>query len=208
MQAVKSWQSVQRVTNQERAAVCLVFTLQAHGSVVWTKWPPPVPQHPLCRSCLFSTGAKKAAHCSSWEHFPCLTWVIAIIEYYSSSTIKECCIPTKTYLTFFPQLQQHPTFTSQVMVKTEVFQLSWTTIYIPYSSTLLASGAECACQEHHSQKGFDGLHPDKPFYSCCYQQLEHETNCDWVASQKLLEVGFYTCKMLHWLYFDEMIYCF
>lgn len=52
------------------------------------------------------------------------------------------------------------------MVKAEVFQLSWTIIYILSSSTLLALGAECACQEHHFllplDTGFDGLHPDKP----------------------------------------------
>lgn len=157
-----------RSHQSEGAAVCLVFTLQAHGSVVWTKWPPPGPfsSHSADHVCsaqkpriLLTTVVKNISHA--------LHRVIAIRKYYSSSIIKEHCIPTKTYLSFFPQFQHHPKFTSQVMVKTEVFSLvGQPFIYLIVAvCTLLASRAECACQEHCSllplDTGFNGLHPDK-----------------------------------------------
>lgn len=124
-------------------------------------------QQPLCRPCLFSTEAKNTAHHCSREHFTCLTQGDCHKEVLFISIIKEHCIPTKTYLSFFPQFQHHPKFTSQVMVKTEVFSLAGQPfIYLIVAvCTLLASRAECACQEHCSllplDTEFNGLHPDK-----------------------------------------------
>lgn len=64
---------VRRVTNQKEllSVLCSLYKLMA----VWFRPSDLLLCHStvLCRPCLFSTGAKKAAHHCSWEHFPCLT---------------------------------------------------------------------------------------------------------------------------------------
>lgn len=100
------------------------------------------------------------------------------------------------------------------MVKTKVFQLGWTTIYIPYVAvcTLLASGAECACQEHHSllplDTGFNGLHPDKASTAIVISNLNIR-----LAVVELLRRNFWRwvslpARCFIGCSFVEMIYCF
>lgn len=118
-----------------------MFTLQACGCVLWTEWPPPVPSN--------SCSADRL--CVAWEPRRLLVAVVmnishalhrvtAVTKYYASFSTKGCCIPTEVYcLKVFSHLPPHPKFTSQGMVKIMIFQLVWTSIYIPYGSSLESS---------------------------------------------------------------------
>lgn len=94
-------------------------------------------QQPLCRLHLCSMGAKRAACCHSHECFSCLTQgdcrkeVLFIFQHqgmlYSHKSI---------LLKHFSQLPPHPKFNSPGMVKIMIFQLSQTSVYIPYGNIL------------------------------------------------------------------------
>lgn len=62
--------SVRRVTNQKELLSVFCSLCKLMAAWLTSSW---AIQRQLCRPCLFITGAKKAAHLCSWEHFPCLT---------------------------------------------------------------------------------------------------------------------------------------
>lgn len=71
--------NVRRVTSQKEllCVLCSLYKLVA----VWFGPSDLLLCHSLCMSRLFSTGAKKAAHRSGWEHCRALHRVIAIRKY-------------------------------------------------------------------------------------------------------------------------------
>lgn len=136
VQAVKSWQALEESSTRMRCRLSRV-----HSASLWQCGLDQVTssravQQPLCRQCLCSMGAKGAAHCRSHEYFSCLIQGDCRKEVLFIFQHQGMLYSHKSILKLFSQLPPHPKFTSQGMVKTLIFQLSWTSIYIPYGSSL------------------------------------------------------------------------